>query len=150
MYVILDSDAAPNPAMPGDKGNHNVRNAGGRYCSRLSGLGAHVYMVILPPLLGPAKTGLDDYLEHSEGGKDRLMELISKTEEWKESAELWAMNDEAIYVRQVSQVYILEEDLFLKPADFVNNYRPRAYTVKIENENKIKLEKKIVPKEWLA
>lgn len=141
VYVILDSDAANKP---------EVRDAGRRYCSRLSGQGARIYQLILPPLAGLDKTGLDDYLEHEEGGKDRLVELMRSTKEWPQSAELWAMNEVAIYVRQVSQVYIPDEDVFLKTADFVNNYRPRAYTVVSGSGDKSKMERKTVPTEWLS
>jgi hypothetical protein len=142
VYVILDSDASTNP---------NVRDAGRRYCSRLSSRGAHIYQLTLPALSGLEKTGLDDYLEHkAEGGKERLLELMRKTKQWPQSAELWAMNDVSIYVRQVSQVYIPGEDVFLKPGDFVSNYRPRTYTVTSGSGDKLKMERKVVPSEWLG
>jgi hypothetical protein len=139
VYVILDSDAASNSG---------VRDGGNRYCSRLSGRGSHIYQLTLPSLAGLEKTGLDDYLEHKEGGKERLLKLMGATKQWPQSAELWAMNDIAIYVRQVSQVYIPDEDVFLKPGDFVNNYRPRTYTVTSGSGDKLKMERKIVPIEW--
>jgi hypothetical protein len=141
VYVILDSDATSKP---------EVRDAGGRYCARLAERGAHVYLFTLPAMPGLKKTGLDDYLEHEDGGVEKLVELLKATEESQQSIELWRMNDLCIYVREVSQVYVPSEDLFLRPQEFITNYRTRTYTVTREHSKKITMEKKIVPNEWLG
>jgi uncharacterized protein DUF5906/uncharacterized protein DUF3854 len=141
VHVILDSDAATNP---------KVLDAGNRYCARLSATGARLFLVVLPALPGVKKVGLDDFLLHREGGPKCLVELMKKTDEWEQTAELWDMNEIAVYVRQVSQVYVPEEDVFLKPPDFINNYRTRTYTIRSGEGAKLRMEEKILPKEWLG
>lgn len=140
LYHIVDSDAADNPF---------VRDAVRRYCARLTGRGARVFPITLPALPGLEKTGLDDYLLHEDGGKERLVELMEESTEFEASAELHEMNEIAIYVRDVSRVCIPDEGLLLEERAFINNYKPRTFVVTYESGGKSRTEEKSVPMEWM-
>jgi len=88
-YIVFDSDATSNP---------NVINALNELAELLKRRGAFPYIVILPPLLDNAKTGLDDFLVAE--GRRSFLQYIENAEPITFAHRLWQMNEEVVYTRR--------------------------------------------------
>lgn len=140
--IVFDSDAATNP---------DVVMAENALCRELTHLGARPQVVRLPALSRDSKTGLDDYLVAK--GPDAFMALLEKNSEpWAAAKELYALNEEVVYVRQPGVIVRLDNNQVIDPHAFVNHaYSNRRYSQPKTNANgDTRLEEKSAPKEWLS
>jgi len=89
VYIVFDSDATTNP---------NVCNALNQLAEVLRLRGAFPYVIILPPLLDDAKTGLDDFLVAE--GRRGLEQYVDAAEPLTFATRLWKMNEEVVLTRR--------------------------------------------------
>ncbi len=99
VYLCFDNDLMTNPDVIG------ALNA---LAHELTSRGANVHIKFLPK--GPGKIGLDDYLVK----RSAAAFLKLTTEEFKESAELWALNERLCFVNKLNAVYDFEAQRFYK------------------------------------
>lgn len=88
VYIVYDSDAGNNP---------QVMKAEQELCRVLNGFGAEPYIVRLPALSPPKKTGLDDYIVSET--VESLGVLFQDAEPYLRSNVLHRLNTEVAYVR---------------------------------------------------
>lgn len=106
VYIVYDNDAKSNP---------QVAKAQLALARRLIELEAHPRIVSLPE--SDVKIGLDDYLlTHSA---DELRSLLTLSRPLEEDLELWRMNEEYVYIRNVQRIAA------------INSSPPRLMTVNI-------------------
>jgi len=119
--LCFDNDLMSNP---------QVIAALNALAHELTGRGAHVFIKFLPN--GPGKIGLDDYLvKRSVAAWLKLDE-----EEFKESAELWALNERLCFVDALASVYDFEAKRFYKSkADLLFVFADRTYMVAKAGDN---------------
>ena len=121
----------------------DVQQAQYRLTMVLTGLGAHVRHVDLPPIDG-AKVGLDDYLVKE--GKGAFAKLLTEAPEMQYSAELHKLNEEVALIRKSREVIELASANVMKAVDFVNiAYKPRKYIEKVGTTAKLCY----AAKEWM-
>lgn len=111
-YIVFDSDAVNNP---------DILRAESMLCRELTDLGAHPIIVRLPAL-GEGKTGLDDFLEHKQGGADAFMELVAVGEDYLPSQILHKLNEEVIFVASPNIVFNPLKEIHMRPSDFVKSH----------------------------
>jgi hypothetical protein len=111
-YIVFDSDAVNNP---------NILRAESMLCRELTDLGAHPVIVRLPAL-GEGKTGLDDFLEHPQGGGDAFMSLVADGQDYLPSQILHKLNEEVIFVASPNIVFNPAKEIHMRPSDFVKSH----------------------------
>jgi len=134
--LIFDSDLATNI---------DVQKALQALARELTTLGALVYIGYLPDVEElEGKTGLDDFLVAC--GPEELHEVLQEAEPYTESLELWKLNEEVAYIKELGEVVELETGLRMKP----NNFKEHAYS---NRRYKLyagdKLQEKSTAAEWL-
>jgi hypothetical protein len=93
--------------------NENVSRALSALCEALSNRGARIYIRRLPPIDGVSK--LDDFLvRHGDKGRDAYEQL--EREEATDSAALWALNDDLVYVTEVKAFWSVRDRLWYDTA----------------------------------
>lgn len=99
VYLCFDNDLMHNP---------DVIVALNALSHELTSRGANVHIKYLPK--GPGKIGLDDYLVKRSA--EAFLKL--KEEEFKESAELWALSEQCAYVGELKSTYDFVNRCFYK------------------------------------
>lgn len=89
-YICFDSDY---------QSNVNVCAALKNLSEELERRGARTRVTTIPALAGMAKTGLDDYLVHEEGGAQRFRALLHDSPPLGLAGVLFALNERYTYVR---------------------------------------------------
>lgn len=111
-YIVFDSDATSNP---------NILRAESMLCRELTDLGARPVIVRLPAL-GEGKTGLDDFLEHEQGGGDAFMELVASGQDYLPSQILHKLNEEVVFIASPNIVFNPVKEIHMRPSDFVKSH----------------------------
>ena len=145
-YAIYDSDAVSNLQVVG---------ALNTLARELLARGARVYPIILPPLPGLKKTGLDDYLL-AQGAED-FRKLLESAEPWAASRALHELNDEYVLVSDVGNLIVSRKTKrTYSTAVFVgslerNRHWEKTVTVKATNSIKehTRTQRVFAAKEWM-
>ena len=133
VYLCFDNDLMTNP---------EVIAALNALAHELTGRGANVHIKYLPK--GPGKIGLDDYL--LKRSAEAFLKL--KEEEFKESAELWALNERLCFVDALASVYDFEAKRFYKSkAELLYVFADKTYLVAKANGEGFK--EKNAADDWL-
>lgn len=141
VFICYDSDAATNPL---------VMAAENALAHELTMLGAHIYIVRLPALVGHAKVGLDDYLV-AEGG-EAFTDLTEKAleEPWAQSRELHKLNEEVVLVEDPGLIIKLSNLQRMSRPIFTDVvYANRVYTETMLTKTGTTTTKKSAAVEWL-
>jgi hypothetical protein len=140
VYIAYDSDAATNLDA--------VREEN-RLAKLLLDLGAFPYIVRLPALEKDKKTGLDDYLVAR--GPEALKQLLKKAVEFDPAKELFALNEEVVYIKDLGVIVRHENNSCIKPHAFVEHaYSDRIYhEQRISAKGRVTLVEKKAPRAWL-
>jgi hypothetical protein len=137
--VCFDSDAASN-AM--------VVQAENALAKELVNLGAHPYIARLPQLAPPNKTGLDDFI--ATEGKTALVEIFQQASEWSSLKELYALNEEILYVRNPGIILRLDRCFKMSVNAFIGHeYADRKYNEPVAIKGGVKLVTKSAAAEWI-
>ncbi len=108
VLIVFDSDAVTNP---------DVVAAELRLAQELTHLGAHVFIVRLPPDEQVKKVGLDDYLVLN--GVDSFKQLVDEFSfEYRGSKVLHELNQRVLYVRNPGFIWDHQLEQKLQPAAF--------------------------------
>jgi hypothetical protein len=138
VHIVYDSDAATNP---------DVVRAENALARELLRLGAFPYIVRLPAL-EKIKTGLDDYIVAK--GSDALMQLLATAMQYEPAAELVALNEEVVYIKDPGVIVVHENNSHITPHAFVDHaYSNRIYHERHVKDDKIRLVEKPAPRAWL-
>jgi hypothetical protein len=137
VYLVFDSDLSSNP---------QVQNALISLAKELSDVGAIPYIIYLPvmPETGLEKTGLDDYLKAR--GYQNFLKLTTTAEPFNLTSELWALNEEVVYIKDPGVIVVRDTNQKISP----NGFKEHAYANRhyyILSEDKM-LKKKAAPA-WL-
>lgn len=140
VYICYDSDAATN-----DK----VVTAENALAISLLKLGAVPKIARLPALCPPEKTGLDDFLLTE--GSSGLLEVLGAAIEWESAKELFALNEEVVYVRDPGVVMIRESFQRLAPVAFTSHaYANRRYWEAVPAANdRVRMVERSAAAEWV-
>lgn len=140
VYICYDSDAISN---------NLVMSAENALAKELLNLGARPYILRLPQLAPPAKTGLDDFIV-SEGSA-AFVELIGTAQEWRASKELFELNEEVVYIKDPGVVLKLETLQRLSHRAFVDHaFSTKRFFEEVPvGKGKFKLVEKSAAAEWL-
>ena len=114
VYIAYDSDAIRNP---------RVVKAENKLAKALTVLGATVHILRLPDLPGVAKTGLDDYLIHPEGGIIKLHAMIEEaqtTGQFNALEMLHKLNEEVVLLEDLCRIFRLDNKKIITASDFQN------------------------------
>lgn len=138
-YIAYDSDAVTNPMVV------QAENALAR---ELMLRGAEPYIVRIPPTPSGGKQGVDDYmLAH---GPESFRELLDDAHEWRAAQELFALNEEVVYVRDPGIILVTKDLQRITPRAFVDHaFATRVYHDTVVTDNGTKLVERSAPKEWL-
>jgi hypothetical protein len=140
VYIVYDSDAASN---------WQVVKAENALARELMLLGAVPYIVRLPALAADSKTGLDDYLV-ARGASEFYANCLTPAEPWIAAQELYALNEEVVYVDDPGVLLRLDTLQRMTPRAFTDHaYAPRTYWQDQPTLNGTKSVEKSAPKEWL-
>lgn len=118
--IVYDSDAAVNP---------NVVRAQRQLAGVLAERGALVKIASLPAADDGAKQGLDDYLVAQ--GVEALKEVIKEAQVLSESAALWEMNEEVMYVKNPGLIIVREDGRKISPAQFTQHAFSNRHYVEV-------------------
>lgn len=140
VYIIFDSDARSNP---------DVAAARNKLAKRLGERRALVHSVDLPDLPEVQKVGLDDYVR--ERGIESLVALMEAAEPWQALQELYALNEEVVYVREPGYVLRVDNRQRLQPRAFVEHaYANRIYMEEIPTrDGEVKVVERSAAQQWL-
>lgn len=140
VYIAYDSDAATNPMVV------TAENALAR---ELVMRGAHVFIVRVPPGAQGRKRGLDDYIV--EMGVEAYTGLLARATEWRAAQELFALNEEVVYVTNPGLIMRLDNLQRMTPRAFVEHaFSTRVYyEEQVKEDGKVKMVERSAPKEWL-
>lgn len=139
VYICYDSDAVTNP---------QVMSAENALARELTMLGAEPYIVRIPQGPPTVKIGIDDYIV--EEGLDGLGKLLDESTEWRAASELFALNEEVMYVKDPGVILRLENLQRLAPRAFVDHaYSTRIYHEVQETDKGTKMVERSAAKEWL-
>lgn len=140
VYVCFDSDAVTNA---------DVLNAETRLATRLTELGAVVYICRLPAHGDVAKTGLDDYIV-LEGIDSLQTKVLDKAFQFDACTVLHELNKKALYVRDPGFVFDRVHGLKMTPASFTQHaYANVHYFDQVATKTGVTLVKKPAAKAWL-
>lgn len=139
VYICYDSDAITN---------YMVMQAENALARELTMLGAEPMVVRLPELEGE-KTGVDDFIVHE--GPEAFGELLSKEATgWRAAEELFALNEEVLYVRDPGVILRMDTLQRISPRAFVDHaYSTRVYYEEQVTQNGTKMVERAAAKEWL-
>lgn len=138
VYICYDSDAVTN---------HMVMQAENALARELMLMGAEPLIVRLPELEGE-KTGLDDYIVHE--GPEAFGDLLSTATGWRAAQELFALNEEVVYVRDPGVILRMTDLQRISPRAFVDHaYSTRIYYEEQVTQNGTKMVERSAAKEWL-
>lgn len=133
VYLCFDNDLMTNPDVIG------ALNA---LAHELTSRGANVHIKYLPK--GPGKIGLDDYL--LKRSAEAFLKL--KEEEFKESAELWTLNERLCFIDSLASVYDFEaKRLYDSKTKLLFAFADRTYLVAKANGEGFK--EKNAAEDWL-
>ena len=139
-YIIYDSDAATNP---------NVVNAQNRLAQELVARGARARIVSLSNTATGSKTGLDDFL--LAAGSEALSKLIDEAPQFPESAALWEMNKDVVYIRDPGIVVARTSGQRLSAKAFKEHaFANRHYKEVKQGQKTTTLVEKSTAARWLA
>lgn len=140
VYICYDSDAVTNP---------QVMSAENALARELTMLGAAPYIVRIPFLeKDNKKIGLDDYLV--DEGVESFRELLDSAAEWRAAQELFALNQEVVYVRDPGVILRMENLQRIGPRAFVDHaYSTRVYYEEQVTDKGTKMVERSAAKEWL-
>jgi Domain of unknown function (DUF3854)/Family of unknown function (DUF5906) len=140
VYICYDSDAVTNP---------QVMTAENALARELTMLGASPFIVRIPFLeKDNKKIGLDDFLV--EEGVEALRELLDNAAEWRAAQELFALNQEVVYVRDPGVILRMENLQRISPRAFVDHaYSTRVYYEEQITEKGTRMVERAAAKEWL-
>jgi hypothetical protein len=139
VYICYDSDAVTNP---------QVMSAENALARELTMLGAEPMIVRIPQGPPNVKIGVDDYIV--EEGINAFRELLDTGTEWRAASELFALNEEVVYVRDPGVILRMENLQHISPRAFTDHaYSTRIYHEAQESEKGTKLVERNAAKEWL-
>lgn len=140
VYICYDSDAVTNP---------QVMTAENALARELTMLGAAPYVVRIPFLeKDNKKIGLDDYLV--DEGPEAFRELLDNAAEWRAAQELFALNQEVVYVRDPGVILHMEDLRRIAPRAFTDHaYSTRIYYEEQVTDKGTKMVERSAAKEWL-
>lgn len=140
VYICYDSDAVTNP---------QVMTAENALARELMLLGAQPFIVRIPFLeKDNKKIGLDDYLV--DEGVDAFRDLLDNAAEWRAAVELFALNQEVVYVRDPGVILHMEDLRRIAPRAFVDHaYSTRIYYEEQVTDKGTKMVERSAAKEWL-
>lgn len=140
VYICYDSDAVTNP---------QVMTAENALARELTLLGAQPYVVRIPFLeKDNKKIGLDDYLV--DEGVEAFRELLDGAAEWRAAQELFALNQEVVYVRDPGVILNMEDLRRISPRAFTDHaYSTRIYYEEQVSDKGTKMVERSAAKEWL-
>lgn len=140
VYICYDSDAVTNP---------QVMTAENALARELTLLGAQPYVVRIPFLeKDNKKIGLDDYLV--DEGVEAFRELLDASAEWRAAQELFALNQEVVYVRDPGVILNMEDLRRISPRAFTDHaYSTRIYYEEQVSDKGTKMVERSAAKEWL-
>lgn len=139
VFIAYDSDAASNP---------QVCHAENSFARELTKRGAEPYIVRLTPSLDGSKRGLDDII--FEVGKAEVSALLAEATAWRAAQELFALNEEVVYVRDPGVILRIANSQRIAPRAFVDHaYSTRVYYEEVVTEKGTKLVEKMAAREWL-
>lgn len=139
VFIVYDSDAASNTM---------VMMAENALSKELVRLGANPHIIRLPQCAPPNKTGLDDYLLYE--GRAAFMELASAAIPWGASRELFALNEEVLYVKDPGVVLRVDTMQRLSHRAFIDHaYATRRFWEEVPSGKKTKLVEKSAAAEWI-
>lgn len=137
--ICYDSDASTNP---------NVMAAENALAKELVRLGAQVQIVRLPALAPPSKTGMDDFIA-SEGPVEFLNALMHGAD-WRACQELFALNEEVVYVRDPGVVIQLDNLQRYSTRAFIDHaFATRRYMEEQPTARGTRLVEKSAAAEWI-
>lgn len=139
VYIAYDSDAVTNPM---------VIQAENALARELMLRGAEPYIVRIPPAKDGKKQGVDDYmLAH---GAEPFRDLLDDAHEWRAAQELFALNEEVVYVKDPGIILVLKDLQRITPRAFVDHaFATRIYHETQYTDKGTKLVERSAPKEWL-
>lgn len=138
VYICYDSDAVTN---------YMVMQAENALARELMLMGAEPMVVRLPELEGE-KTGIDDYIVHE--GPEAFGELLGTATTWRAAQELFALNEEVLYVRDPGVILRMDTLQRISPRAFVDHaYSTRIYYEEQVSANGTKMVERSAAKEWL-
>lgn len=138
VYICYDSDAVTN---------HMVMQAENALARELMLMGAEPMIVRLPELEGE-KTGLDDYIVHE--GPEAFGEMVASATAWRAAQELFALNEEVLYVRDPGVLLRMDTLQRISPRAFVDHaYSTRIYYEEQVTQNGTKMVERSAAREWL-
>lgn len=139
VYIAYDSDAVTNP---------QVITAENAFAREIMLRGAEPYIVRIPPGPEGAKQGIDDFmLAH---GPERFRDLLDEATEWRAAQELFALNEEVVYVRDPGIILVLDNLQRITPRAFADHaFSTRIYHETQYTDNGTKMVERSAPKEWL-
>lgn len=140
VYICYDSDAVTNP---------QVMTAENALARELTMLGAAPFIVRIPFLeKDNKKIGLDDYL--MDEGVESFRELLDNAAEWRAAQELFALNQEVVYVRDPGVILCMDDLRRISPRAFVDHaYSTRVYYEEQVTDKGTKMVERSASKEWL-
>lgn len=140
VYITYDSDAVTNP---------QVMTAENALARELTLLGAQPFVVRIPFLeKDNKKIGLDDYLV--DEGVEQFRELLDRAAEWRAAQELFALNQEVVYVRDPGVILRMENLQRIGPRAFTEHaYSTRIYYEEQVTDKGTKMVERSAAKEWL-
>lgn len=139
VYIAYDSDAVSNPM---------VIMAENALARELMLRGAEPYIVRIPPGGPGVKQGIDDYMLNNS--PEAFRELLESAHEWRAAQELFALNEEVVYVRDPGIILVLNNLQRMTPRAFVDHaFATRIYHDTVITDNGTKMVERSAPKEWL-
>jgi hypothetical protein len=139
VIIAYDSDAATNV---------NVVRAQRQLAKVLMERGALPAIASLPATADGAKQGLDDFLVAE--GPEALAELLQNAPAFPESAALWGLNEEVVYVRDPGIIIVRETGQKLNPKHFTGHaYANRHYLETIITKDGVKSKTKPLAPRWV-
>lgn len=140
VYLIFDSDLWSN---------HNVTAALNKLMQELTTKGAELFVPILPSLPELKKTGLDDYI--IDKGPESLIDLINETAPANLMTELFDLNSEVTYVKEMGMVAILEDKRLISPQSFTGHAYANRFIIERKQTvaGELKLTKRSAADEWI-
>ena len=137
VFLVFDSDLSSNL---------QVQSALISLARELTDMGAIPYIIYLPalPEASLLKVGLDDYLKYR--GYENFLKLTTVAEPFNLTAELWALNEEVVYIKDPGMVVVRKTHQKISPHSFKEHaYSNRHYYILSED----KMMKKKAAPAWL-
>lgn len=140
VYIAYDSDAVTN---------HHVITAENALARELMLLGAAPFICRLPQLVQGSKCGIDDYLV-ARGADTFMREVLETAQEWRAAQELYALNEDVVYVQDPGVILKLTNLQRMTPRAFVEHaYATRIYYEEQVTQAGTKLVERSAAKEWI-